>query len=115
MKKEDIKVGDVLRIRQWEDMKCEFGVDKFDSINIDDDNESFVVEMRYLCGKKFTVKEIDKTKNRIRFVSKEGIEIEARNDWSWSISAGMLERELDDNNNDYVASEDELLALMGGC
>lgn len=56
-----------------------------------------------------------KQNNRIRFVSKEGIEIEARNDWRWSISAGMLERELDDNNNDYVASEDELLALMGGC
>lgn len=114
MKKEDIKVGDVLRIRQWEDMKCEFGADKFDSINIDDDNESFVAEMRYLCGKKFTVKEIGKANDRIRFVSKEGIEIEARNDCRWSISAGMLERELDDNNNDYVASEDELLALMGG-
>lgn len=62
-----------------------------------------------------SVKEIGKTNNRIRFVSKEGIEIEARNDCRWSISAGMLERELDDNNNDYVASEDELLALMGGC
>lgn len=48
-------VGDVLQIRQWDDMVEEFGLD----INGDIETpSSFTTGMKYLCGKKFTVAHI---------------------------------------------------------
>lgn len=48
------QVGDVLRVRQWDDMANEFGYtnpchDEIKCLDI------FVEEMKYLCGKTFTV------------------------------------------------------------
>lgn len=45
-------VGDVLQIRQWDDMVAEFGVDESGSIEVP---HHFVPEMRGLCGQRFTV------------------------------------------------------------
>lgn len=85
MKPEDIKIGDRLRVREWEDMVEEFGDDGYD-IACD---LTFTQNMRYMCGRPFTVEEIS-TDSR-RFFSKEGME------WRWSISADMLEPlEIDD-------------------
>lgn len=79
MKPEDIKIGDRLRVREWEDMAEEFGDDGYD-IACD---LIFMQDMRYMCGMPFTVEEIS-TDSRM-FFSKEGIEN------NWSISADMLE------------------------
>lgn len=89
MKPEDIKIGDRLRVREWEDMVEEFGDDGYD-IACD---LTFTQGMRYMCGMPFTVEEISSDSRR--FFSKEGIENH------WSISADMLEPlEIDEPETD---------------
>lgn len=80
MKPEDIKIGDRLGVRKWEDMAEEFGYDEDGDIACD---LTFTQDMRYMCGMPFTVEEISSDTHR--FFSKEGIEEH------WSISADMLE------------------------
>lgn len=76
MQKEDIRVGDVLKIRQWDDMADEFGtLDLMGSIYIKVDQSFFVPAMKYLCGKIFTVKKIFVTPY-YNIESEEGIELE---------------------------------------
>ena len=85
MKPEDIKIGDRLRVREWEDMAEEFGA-VGDEIACD---LTFTQSMRYMCGMPFTVEEISSDSRR--FFSKEGIE------WCWNITSDMLEPlEIDD-------------------
>lgn len=74
------QVGDVLRVRQWDDMAAEFGLDGLGGINCK--YCKFAPEMRYMCGQTFTVSSI--TPNR-KYHSKEGIE-----DF-WLITEDMLE------------------------
>ena len=83
MVKQKFEIGDILRIRQWDDMADEFGI-------IGDTIEckfGFTPAMRYLCGQKFTVKEIYDGE----FQSEEGIENDTHSDDYWSISEDMLE------------------------
>ena len=47
MKDEDIHIGDVLRIRQWDDMVDEFGVKPSGDIGC---SGVFVKNMKCLCG-----------------------------------------------------------------
>lgn len=56
MKLEDIHVGDILRVREWQDMESEFGLDGRGGIKCP---LAFVPEMKYLCGKVFTIANID--------------------------------------------------------
>lgn len=76
MRQSDIKVGDVLRVRQWEDMAAEFGADSHGNIcssyRKEDGQTSveiFYKGMRDLCGKTFTVTTIH---NYINFMSNYG-------------------------------------------
>lgn len=52
----NFKVGDKVRIRQWDDMAKEFGIDKNGDIKA---SAGFIQEMRPLCGKKAKIGEID--------------------------------------------------------
>ena len=72
-------IGDVCRIRDWDDMEREFGRTTTGNI---DCRFVFTREMKYLCGKKFTIKDCDKDEV---YSSEEDIEI------GFSISADMLE------------------------
>lgn len=66
------KVGDILRIRQWDDMLDEYGlISGSTSINVP---FSFSSEMRYLCGVVFTVKSITQCGPYIRYCSYENTE-----------------------------------------
>ena len=47
------KPGDRVRIRDWDDMAAEYGLDEYESIKIPC---SFTDEMRTLCGRELTVK-----------------------------------------------------------
>lgn len=51
----NFKVGDKIRIRQWDDMAKEFGIDKNGDIKA---LSGFIQEMRPLCGKKAKIGEI---------------------------------------------------------
>ena len=89
MKLEDIHVGDVLRIRDWDDMLNEYGPDGFGGICTP---KAFAKEMRYLCGKIITIKSI----NHLGEInSVEGFEnsgyCENRRPFNWILGAKMLE------------------------
>lgn len=98
MANRNFKVGDKLRIREWEDMKSEFGIED----GVIQCSYDFVFEMRYMCGRDFTISAI---RDGI-FCSKEGIEKEGK--YRWNISRDMLEY-----RRDYsTATDDELQMLF---
>lgn len=79
------QVGDVCRIREWDDMAAEFGNPTFPGGSIPV-QFTFTELMRPLCGRQFTVKSIFGSK----YYSEEGVENQATIG-QWNISADMLE------------------------
>jgi len=71
------KIGDVLRIRQWDDMAAEYGEYRGD-IQCEG---VFTSGMKYMCGEVFTVAEIYGGS----YLSEEGF------DRGWNITEDMLE------------------------
>lgn len=57
MAKYEFKVGDRVRIRQWEDMEKEFGIDKDGAIECP--ARYFTKHMRHLCGRTATINDIN--------------------------------------------------------
>lgn len=55
MQEKDINIGDILLVRQWDDMVREFGTDANGYINT---RYGFRPDIKYLCGKQFRVMEI---------------------------------------------------------
>lgn len=55
MRSEDIHIGDILLVRQWDDMVHEFGTDADGCINT---RYGFRPDIKDLCGKQFRVTEI---------------------------------------------------------
>lgn len=53
------QVGDIVRIREWDDMEDEFGVDFSGAIKC---NGVFTPSMRYLCGLELQIASIDNVK-----------------------------------------------------
>lgn len=104
MKDEDIHVGDVLRIRSFEDMKSEFGVGQ-DGYIYGGHGVWFGDEMEALCGSVFTVTEFSDREYR----SSEGIE-DCDDGTHWSISAWMLEPYEDDA--EWEVADDNQIALL---
>jgi len=77
------KVGDRVRVRQWDDMVKEFGL----TLLVDcKTNPSFVTNMKHLCGREATIKDLH---------SKYGCELldwsDTSGDMNWSFSTQMLE------------------------
>ena len=93
------KVGDRVRIRQWDDMEKEFGTDAYGSINC---HCSFTRSMRKLCGKKATILHIgnffSQNVSLTDFENCKGIET------NWYYSMDMLEPVEDDT--EIVISKD---------
>lgn len=110
MKGEDIKIGDILRIRQWDDMLSEFSLTMRGSIK--GKNNVFSENMRYLCGQTFTVSSITTslTPDCLNYHSIEGLEY-TRDDecgHEWFICDWMLEPYTVIN----CSSADEVSALL---
>lgn len=105
MRDEDIHIGDVLRIRQWDDMVDEFGVDSYGNIPC---NRMFVKNMKSLCGKQFTVSETDKVCGYYK--SEEGVECDDISHMMWKITADMLEPLEEDFLEDIT--DEELIKLL---
>lgn len=49
------QIGDQVTIRQWDDMKSEFGLNKYDDIAIP---KIFSKAMKRFCGQTFSIKEV---------------------------------------------------------
>ena len=78
------KIGELVRIRQWDDMEKEFGVDSEGYI---DSCVSFVPPMKPLCGKYAEITKIrDDGKVKLRFFNCEKEEV------GWGYSTDMIEK-----------------------
>lgn len=78
MELKDIHIGDVLQVREWDDMAEEYGMDE-DEILVPN---IFIKNMCYLCGQTFTVSSIDEY---------GGIHSAERIEGLYNISAEMLQ------------------------
>ena len=106
MRDEDIHIGDTLRIRSYEDMKSEFGVDE--DGDICGVGAYFLTIMSNLCGKEFTVSDIVKTDYGYTYLSLQEVECRAGMP-PWTIKSWMLEP-CDDV--EWEVADDNEIALL---
>ena len=97
------KVGDELRIRVWDDMEAEFGLNKNGNINC---LLHFTQSMRDHCGKNFTVSEIVRVNSEI-----DCYRSEERVCNGFNVSSDMLEPRKEEPL--YAASDTEINKLLG--
>lgn len=110
MEEKDIHIGDVLKIRSWEDMKFEYGVDEFGAI-VSDKGVCFHEEMQYLCGRIFTVEDVEQRVGKeTKYYSVEDVE-NLDTYGGWYITAWMLEPYEDDEDFE-CATDDEITLLF---
>lgn len=114
MKDSEIHVGDVLRIREWDDMANEFEVDECGDIRIPKPNMPayFLYSNKYMCGQIFTVKEI-RTTFCICYRSEENVEGDQESSFGfyYTITCDMLEPFTDDEYE--LATDDDIRILLG--
>ena len=119
MKDEEIRTGDRLRVRQWEDMEAEFGLTKYGNIKADIEyidesgvlhtsNEMFTDGLRALCGHTFTVSEINRYNSFINDYDAEEPEFD-----DWVIEAWMLEPDVGSVDSDEELAPEEPDGLFG--
>lgn len=114
MRDEEIHIGDVLRIRQWDDMVDEFGIDTDGDIRfyiwtgIDSIPVFFYSTLKYLCGQTFTIDKITSIFDCYFYCSKENIE--RSNVGRWRITADMLEPFEEDELE--TATDEDIKALL---
>lgn len=87
------KIGELVRIRDWDDMKDEFGTDGYGNIMCED---TFTEDMRGYCGYEFVIKSIDWTS-----IGGHGLE--------YSISLDMIEPV---EIPDFELKDDELVSFI---
>ena len=103
------QVGDICKIREWDDMEQEFGLTEWGAIRTG--SASFPNNMRYLCGKRFTVSGVPEN-GRSTYNSEEGVE--GTPTGQWIITANMLEYAEDEEIEDdsYVYSEEDIINIL---
>lgn len=79
----NFKVGDRVRIRSWDDMEKEFGLDLYGNIECEC---AFTIGMKHLCGTEFTITGFDIWDNKVV----HGSELAEKD--GWDISTDMIEK-----------------------
>ena len=77
------KVGELVRIRQWDDMVKEFGVDSVGDI---DSCVPFVTSMKPLCGKYAEIVRLNGSLVELKFFNCDGLKT------GWGYSTDMIEK-----------------------
>lgn len=101
----DFKKGDIVRIRQWDDMAEEFGTsgtDEFETINC---WCSFPVPMKPLCGLRARLLSIDDSDVTVKLEFLDEVPEEHRN--RWNFSTDMIE--LAEDEGEIIDVEPEKL------
>ncbi len=75
------KVGEVVQIRQWDDMAREFGVTSYDAIICN--HCSFVPEMKKYCGKRLIIVAISYSTNNYYYLNDAP---------TWTFTSDMFEK-----------------------
>ena len=116
MRDGEIRLYDVLRVRQWDDMAEEFGM-RFGAISVSP-NTDFNSTMRYMCGSVFTVAAIlpEPESDDCYYRSFEGVENDRDGYDHWYITAGMLEPYHNEDEDDIElppTEPDGLFSFLG--
>lgn len=107
MNQSNYHVGDVLYIREWDEMAEEFGLTSGGSIMTE---IVFIHGMKELCGEKFTISSIKKCSIGVtHYLSEEGIEVYDTGHY-WYITADMLTDRVAQDIDDYEF--DSILGLV---
>ena len=93
---QEFKVGDLVRIREWDEMAEFYGTDAYGDIDVNED-VMFVGDMKCLCGTESTIESIDSYCDAPRYL----FDNEKLN--KWIITGEMLEHV--QNQNDSYAEE----------
>lgn len=105
MRDEDIQIGDIVRIRSWDDMVSEFGISTLGNIPIPQKITDFTSSMKRYCGKVFTVKN---TYRGVGYVT--GYKFKGRSRINrYFVTSEMLERYEESFD---VASDEEIANLL---
>ena len=91
-------VGQKVRVRQWDDMKSQYGASSTGSIQC---QSVFVNEMEAYCGHEFTIEKIH-PRGTVEFVGPEGSQ------WNWSLD--MIEDI--EEEPDFVLSDNSMEAFI---
>lgn len=113
MKDSEIHVGDVLRIKEWDDMVAEYGVDQEGDIKIPCDTLSiwFMGKNKDMCGRIFTVKTKTHGVYYTFYYSEENVEYDPEVRRQRTITCNMLEPFTDD---EYELATDEDISMLFG-
>ena len=103
----EFSIGDVVIIRDYNDMVEEYGADSDGDIFCD--GTYFLDEMKYLCGNAFTISDIDG--DQVYFEDIDGFDVDEESLDGYAITKLML-RLASDISIDPV-SEDELKNVLG--
>lgn len=64
MTKRSFEVGDLVRVREWDDMVQEYGCSNYDDghyVIITPSQVSFVPDMQFMCGREFVIGAVSRT------------------------------------------------------
>lgn len=113
MKDSEIHVGDVLRIKEWDDMVAEYGVDKEGDIKIPGDALSiwFMGKNKDMCGRIFTVRAKMHGVYNMFYYSEENVEYDPEARRQYIITCNMLEPFTGD---EYELATDEDISMLFG-
>ena len=101
---EEIRPGDHVIVRDWEDMEEEYDTDSFGDIDLGP--VSFVRPMMNLCGGEFIIDEVDEESQELTLIPVD--DSFTREDLDWIFVPEMLRHvepaiEIDVNTNDFFA------------
>ena len=98
-----IKVGDILTVKQWDEMEREYPLTELGSI--DGDGNTFTESMKEWCGKSVTI-------TRVEIYSRQIVHLRIKEDngyWDWCL--WMFKNE--DENRFHKPSQKDLSSLFG--
>lgn len=107
----EFKVGDLVRVRDWDDMKSQYGLDDLDGYI--DCIAGFTEDMRHLCGFEFTILNVEEYADgrfRYDFGYPEFKRWDATR--NWYITQDMLERVNDAEDDAENDVGDEYLSIL---
>ena len=102
MRHDEIHIGDVLRVRQWDDMVNEFGIDRRKKIK---SLAGFSEQCKYLCGKQLTVMNIVGVGLETRYLAI----VDGKDNCTYVFSSDELEPLFDE---DWEVANDEEIKLL---
>lgn len=102
----ELHKGDIVKIREWDDMAAQYGVSKFGDIYLENSPYFFDRDMRHLCGQYIIVDDVD-SRGVFHYTDKEYTE-------RWGITKQMVEPVTESTTYDMGSIDGFIRELEGG-